>query len=56
VGVEVKADDNYDGANEEGECNDEKRGFGVCTANSAYVDIVMIKRVNERQCVGGEVM
>jgi hypothetical protein len=29
--VEVKADDHYDSTNEEVDCNDEKRGFGVCT-------------------------
>jgi len=43
MGVEVKADDNYDSANEEGECNDEKRGFGVCTDISEFLDIVMIR-------------
>jgi len=42
VGVEVKAGDNYDSANEEAECNDEKRGFGVCTDNSECVDVIMI--------------
>ena len=45
LGVEVKADDNYDGANEEGECNSEKRGFGVCTDNSECVDIVIVIRL-----------
>lgn len=43
MGVEVKADDNHDSANEEGDCSDEKRGFGVCTDNSEYMDIIMIR-------------
>lgn len=41
--VEVRVDDNCDSANEEGDCNDEKRSFGDCTDNSEYVNIVMIR-------------
>jgi hypothetical protein len=43
MGVEVKADDNYDSANVEGDCNDKKRGFGVCTDNSEYMSVIMIR-------------
>jgi hypothetical protein len=43
MGVEVKDHDNYGSANEEGECNDEKRAFGVCIDNSEHMNIVMIR-------------
>jgi hypothetical protein len=41
--VEVKADDRYDTANEEGDCNDENWGFGICTDNSEYMNVIMIR-------------
>jgi hypothetical protein len=43
MSVEVKADDNYDSANEESDCSDENGGFGVCTDNSECMNIFMIR-------------